>query len=108
ADSLGRNAPWVPRERWYMAEAQEWFIARARGLSVERRPPGPLLMGRHLLEMGLEPSPLVGEITRAVYEMQLDGRVRTLEEAKEAARSLLDAPRGDSPNEENPNAGNGD
>ena len=108
ADSLGRNAPWVPRERWYTAEAQEWFIARARKLSVEHRPPAPILMGRHLLEMGLKPSPLVGEITRAVYEMQLDGRVRTLEEAKQAARFLLDATRVDSTNEENADAGNGD
>jgi tRNA nucleotidyltransferase (CCA-adding enzyme) len=89
ADSLGRNAPWVPREKWYGAEAQEWFIARARELEVERRPPAPLLMGRHLLEMGLRPSPLVGRVARAVYEMQLDGRVRTLEEAREAARAVL-------------------
>jgi tRNA nucleotidyltransferase (CCA-adding enzyme) len=90
ADSLGRNAPWVPRERWFTAEAQEWFIARARELSIERRAPAPILMGRHLLEMGLKPSPLVGEVTRAVYEMQLDNRVRTLEEAREAARKLLE------------------
>jgi tRNA nucleotidyltransferase (CCA-adding enzyme) len=86
ADILGRNAPWVPRERWFDADAQEWFIARARELSVERRPPAPVLLGRHLLEMGLKPSPLVGEIQRAVYELQLDNRVRTLEEAKAAAR----------------------
>ncbi|HKG15494.1 MAG TPA: HD domain-containing protein [Pyrinomonadaceae bacterium] len=89
ADSLGRNAPWVPRERWFTSDAQEWFIERARELSIERKPPAPMLMGRHLLEMGLEPSPLVGEVTRAVYEMQLDNRVRTLEEAKRAARELL-------------------
>jgi tRNA nucleotidyltransferase (CCA-adding enzyme) len=89
ADSLGRNAPWVPRERWFTAEAQEWFIARARELAVERKPPPAVLLGRHLLEMGLKPSPLVGEIQRAVYEMQLDNRVRTLEEAQEAAREFL-------------------
>jgi tRNA nucleotidyltransferase (CCA-adding enzyme) len=46
-------------------------------------------MGRHLLEMGLKPSPLVGQIVNAVYEMQLDGRVRTLEEAQEAARKII-------------------
>jgi tRNA nucleotidyltransferase (CCA-adding enzyme) len=91
ADSLGRNAPWVARERWYDAAAQEWFIERARELSVERRAPAALLMGRHLLEMGLQPSPRVGEIARAVYEMQLDGRVRTLEEARAAARRLIEA-----------------
>jgi tRNA nucleotidyltransferase (CCA-adding enzyme) len=91
ADSLGRNADWVPRERWFTAEAQEWFIRRARELAVEEHAPEMILMGRHLLEMGLAPGPRVGEITRAVYEMQLDGRVRDLEEAKQAARALLDA-----------------
>jgi tRNA nucleotidyltransferase (CCA-adding enzyme) len=89
ADSLGRNAPWVPRERWYDAAAQEWFINRARELSVESRPPAAILMGRHLLEMGLKPSPRVGEIVRAVYEMQLDGRIRTLGEARHAALKLI-------------------
>lgn len=38
---------------------------------------------------GSEPSPLVGEVTHAVYEMQLDNGGRTLEEAKHAARELL-------------------
>jgi tRNA nucleotidyltransferase (CCA-adding enzyme) len=90
ADSLGRNAPWVARERWFDAAAQEWFINRARELSVERHPPAAILMGRHLLEMGLKPSPRVGEIARAVYEMQLDGRIATLEEARDAARRLID------------------
>jgi tRNA nucleotidyltransferase (CCA-adding enzyme) len=90
ADSLGRNAEWVPREKWYDAEAQEWFIARARELAVESQAPAPLLLGRHLLEMGLDPGPRIGEITRAVYEMQLDGRVVTLEEGKVAARKILE------------------
>ncbi|HYK22452.1 MAG TPA: HD domain-containing protein [Pyrinomonadaceae bacterium] len=89
ADSLGRNAEWVPREKWYGAEAQEWFIQRTRELEVEQRPPDPLLLGRHLLELGLQPGPQIGEITRAVYEMQLDGRVRTLEEAIVEARKLI-------------------
>jgi len=91
ADSLGRNAPWVPREKWYGSEAQEWFIQRARELDVEQRPPEPLLLGRHLLELGVEAGPRVGEITRAVYEMQLDGRVRTVEEAIAEAKQLVNA-----------------
>ena len=89
ADSLGRNADWVPREQWYGSEAQEWFIERTRELEVEHRPPDPLLLGRHLIELGVEPGPAMGEITRAVYEMQLDGRVRSLEDAIAAAKSLL-------------------
>jgi tRNA nucleotidyltransferase (CCA-adding enzyme) len=90
ADSLGRNAPWVPREKWYDSAAQEWFIQRARDLEVEQEAPAPLLMGRHLLEMGMEPGPRIGQITQAVYEMQLDGRVRTLDEAKESALRLIE------------------
>jgi tRNA nucleotidyltransferase (CCA-adding enzyme) len=89
ADSLGRNAEWVPREKWYGAEAQEWFLQRAKELEVERRAPAPILLGRHLLELGVAPGPRMGEITRAVYEMQLDGRVRNLEDARSEAQRLL-------------------
>ncbi|MGE0132119.1 MAG: CCA tRNA nucleotidyltransferase [Blastocatellales bacterium] len=83
ADCLGRAGDFKP-------EAEEWFIARARELGVEERAPDPLLMGRHALDLGLKPGPRIGEITRAVYEMQLDGDVVTLEDAIEAARKMIE------------------
>jgi len=89
ADSLGRNAEWVPRENWYDAAAQEWFIDRARELEVQSQAPASILLGRHLLEMGMQPGPRVGEITKAVYEMQLDGRVKDLADAKKAAKNII-------------------
>jgi tRNA nucleotidyltransferase (CCA-adding enzyme) len=89
ADSLGRNADWVPRDKWFDAAAQEWFIERARELDVLSQAPGPILLGRHLLEMGMQPGPRIGEITKAVYEMQLDGRVQSLDDAKEAAKEIM-------------------
>ncbi|MBA2703100.1 MAG: HD domain-containing protein [Blastocatellia bacterium] len=89
ADSLGRNADWVPREKWYGSEAQEWFIERVRELAVEQQPPAPILLGRHLLDMGLQPGPRIGEITKAIYDLQLDGRVSNLAEAKEVAKNLV-------------------
>ncbi|HYJ88339.1 MAG TPA: HD domain-containing protein [Pyrinomonadaceae bacterium] len=91
ADSLGRNADWVPREKWYDAKAQDWFIERARELEVAQQPPAPILLGRHLLELGLEPGPRVGEITKAVYELQLDGKVCNLDDARNEAKKMLDA-----------------
>jgi tRNA nucleotidyltransferase (CCA-adding enzyme) len=91
ADSLGRNTEDLPREKWFTSEAQEWFIQRAKELEVEQRPPAPILLGRHLLEMGLEPGPRVGAITKAIYEMQLDGRVRNLEDAKIVVKEILSA-----------------
>jgi tRNA nucleotidyltransferase (CCA-adding enzyme) len=59
-------------------------------LGVEERPPKPLLMGRHVLDLGLQPGPRVGEVTRAVYELQLDGEITTLDEAIEAARKIIE------------------
>ena len=69
--------------------AMDWFIERARALGVDRRPPAPLLLGRHVVALGVEPGPRVGDILKAVYERQLDGLVTTTEEAVDAARALL-------------------
>jgi tRNA nucleotidyltransferase (CCA-adding enzyme) len=88
ADSLGRNPDWLPEYKRFGSEAQEWFIAKVRELEIEQRPPQPILMGRHLLEMGLEPSPDFKRILDAVYEMQLDGKVTDLDTAVIEARRL--------------------
>jgi tRNA nucleotidyltransferase (CCA-adding enzyme) len=70
--------------------AMDWFLDRARALGVEHRPPAPVLLGRHLIELGVPPGPRMGEILRAVYELQLDGVVTTLEEAREKAKPLVE------------------
>ena len=67
----------------------DWFLDRARALGVEHRPPAPILLGRHLLELGVEPGPRMGEILKAVYEQQLDGRITSLAEATEEARKMM-------------------
>ena len=69
--------------------AMDWFIDRARSLGVEHKPPQPILLGRHLIELGVEPGPRMGEILRAVYELQLDSAVTTLDEARAQARELI-------------------
>jgi tRNA nucleotidyltransferase (CCA-adding enzyme) len=69
--------------------AMDWFIDRARTLGVEHAPPAPILLGRHLLDLGVTPGPRMGEILRAVYERQLDGAVATLDDAIAVARDAL-------------------
>jgi tRNA nucleotidyltransferase (CCA-adding enzyme) len=69
--------------------AMDWFIDRARSLGVEHKPPAPILLGRHLIELGVQPGPGMGEILRAVYELQLDSVVTTLDEARDRARTLI-------------------
>ena len=82
ADCLGRRGD-------FDCSAMDWFVSRARALGVEHRPPPPLLLGRHLLALGLTPGPRVGEILKQVYDKQLDGEVQTIDEAVDAARGLL-------------------
>jgi len=81
ADCLGRTGA-------FDCSAMDWFLERAQALGVEHQPPAPLLLGRHVLELGLQPGPQVGEILRQVYEKQLDGEITTVEEAITAARAL--------------------
>jgi len=73
----------------FNCEAMDWFLERARSLGVEHRPPGPILLGRHLLELGMRPGPAMGEVLKAVYEQQLDGKVTDLDAALAAARALM-------------------
>jgi tRNA nucleotidyltransferase (CCA-adding enzyme) len=84
SDCLGRDGS-------FDCSGIQWFLERARALGVEHQPPAPLLMGRHLLELGLRPGPRLGAILRQVYEQQLDGRVTTVEEGIGAAREILAA-----------------
>jgi tRNA nucleotidyltransferase (CCA-adding enzyme) len=82
ADCLGRTGA-------FDCSAMDWFLARARSLGVEHRPPAPLLLGRHLLALGVAPGPRVGEILKEVYEKQLDGEITSVEEGIEEAKRVL-------------------
>lgn len=83
ADCLGRTGDFRP-------EFEEWFMARVRELGIEEHAPAALLLGRHVLALGLQPGKRIGEITRAVYERQLEGDVVTLDDAIAAARQMVE------------------
>ena len=88
ADSLGRYPDWDRSKMVFGSEAQEWFIDRVRELQVEKKAPEPILMGRHLVELGMTPGREFKRILDAVYERQLDNEVTDLEQAIEAAKLL--------------------
>ncbi|MBI3210408.1 MAG: CCA tRNA nucleotidyltransferase [Candidatus Solibacter usitatus] len=50
--------------------------------------PEPLLTGRDLIEAGFPPGPQFKKVLRAVEDAQLDGSIRTKEEALQLVRSL--------------------
>jgi len=82
SDCLGRPGP-------FDCSAMDWFLERARSLGVEHEAPKPLVLGRHLMELGVEPGPAMGKILKAIYEKQLDGEITTVEEGIAAARAML-------------------
>ena len=82
SDCLGRGGG-------FDCSAMDWFLERARELGVQHEPPKPVLLGRHLLALGVKPGPRMGEILRAVYERQLDGAVSTVEEGVAVARTMI-------------------
>lgn len=71
--------------------AMDWFLERARALGVEHAPPAPIVLGRHLLDLGVTPGPQVGELLKRLYEQQLDGDIATLDQGLAAAKRLVDA-----------------
>ena len=81
ADCRGRTGT-------FDCSAMDWFLDRARRLGIEHAPPKPLVLGRHLLELGVPPGPGMGKLLKHIYEKQLDGEVTTLEEGLELAETL--------------------
>jgi tRNA nucleotidyltransferase (CCA-adding enzyme) len=82
ADCTGRTGQ-------FDCSAMDWFLDRARALGVEHRPPERLVLGRHLLLLGVAPGPAMGRLLQAIYERQLDGAITTTEEGIRLARDML-------------------
>jgi tRNA nucleotidyltransferase (CCA-adding enzyme) len=82
SDCLGRTGS-------FDCSAMDWFLERARELGVDRSPPKPLLLGRHLLDLGMSPGPAVGDVLKQVYEKQLDGEITTTAQGVALAKQLL-------------------
>ncbi len=68
ADKCGR--PPIPLDDF---PEGEWLLESTRKLEIEAKAPRPLMLGRHLMELGAKPGRQFGEILDEAYEAQLDG-----------------------------------
>ena len=59
----------------------DWLAMRAERLRVAATAPRPILMGRHLMDMGYSPSNAFGKWLSAAFDAQLDGRFADLQGA---------------------------
>ncbi len=68
----------------------EWILERARALQVQDSAPKPIIMGRHLIEMGLKPDKSFSDILQTIYEAQLDGIFDNFEDAIVYTQNMLE------------------
>jgi len=68
ADAMGRP-PLPPK----VPEVVTGLLAKAAELKVQASAPKPILMGRHLIELGMSPGPEFGAILDAAFDAQLEG-----------------------------------
>lgn len=72
--------------------AGKWLMETAQRLSVECHPPEPIVMGRHLLDLGVQPGPKMGRLLDDCFEAQLDGLFSTVEGGIAFITARLSAP----------------
>jgi tRNA nucleotidyltransferase (CCA-adding enzyme) len=71
-------------------EVVQALVDAAARLHVADQAPKPLVLGRHLLEMGVQPGPAMGSLLAHLFDQQLEGVFTTLEGGLAEARRLLD------------------
>ncbi|MGB4703619.1 MAG: HD domain-containing protein [Candidatus Saccharicenans sp.] len=67
-----------------------WLFRKFEELKVNRETIKPLIMGRDLIKLGMEPGPEMGQILKKLYRWQLDNRFETRAEGLKLARKLLE------------------
>ena len=72
----------------------KWLLKRFEELKVSRESIKPLILGRDLIRLGIEPGPAMGKILKRLYEMQLDNVFETKARGIRAAESLVRGKKG--------------
>jgi tRNA nucleotidyltransferase (CCA-adding enzyme) len=67
----------------------KWLLKRFDELNVSRESIRPLILGRDLIGLGVEPGPAMGKILKRLYRMQLDNGFETRAQGIRAAEGLI-------------------
>lgn len=66
----------------------EWLLNKATELEIKDSAPKALILGRHLIESGLQPGSHFGRILKKCYEAQIEGKFTDTEGGKRYLNSL--------------------
>lgn len=87
ADQFGR-----PPRPQTISENVHALQSRAADLRVQSSAPKPILLGRHLIDLGLRPGPEFGVILDAAFEAQLEGKFFDLPQARQWLQAQPELP----------------
>jgi tRNA nucleotidyltransferase (CCA-adding enzyme) len=71
------------------AKLYENALKIGKEMGIWEEAPEPFLTGKMLLDMGFKQGPYIGEIIKRVFEKQLEGEVRSKEDAEKMAKEFL-------------------
>ncbi|MDD8020844.1 MAG: HD domain-containing protein [Acidobacteriota bacterium] len=67
-----------------------WLFKKFKELKINKETIVPLIMGRHLMKLGVAPGPGMGQLLKKLYGYQLDNRFETRAEGLKLARKLIE------------------
>ena len=86
ADYFGRSISKIGKSSF---DAGNWLLLEAEKMAVHEDGPKPLLLGRHLLAIGMKPGPKMGILLKKAFEKQLKGDLEKEEDAISWAKLLV-------------------
>lgn len=69
----------------------EWLMNKASELAIKDNAPTPILLGRHMIELGACPGKHFGKILDLCYEAQLDGAFTNIESGKLYLKKIVES-----------------
>ena len=69
----------------------EWLLEKTAKLAIEDSAPTPILLGRHMIKLGVKPGPHFSITLDQCYEAQLDGKFTDLDSGMTYLRQLVEA-----------------
>jgi len=85
ADRAGRDEKPITS----LDEISKWLLNKFNELNVSKESIQPLIMGRDLLKIGMEPGPNMGKILKKLYQLQMDDEFKTKKQGIEKAKKII-------------------
>ncbi|MEP6662194.1 MAG: polynucleotide adenylyltransferase [Verrucomicrobiota bacterium] len=82
ADQFGR-----PPRPQMVSENVTRLLQRSHELEIQIKPPSPILLGRHLIELGMSAGKEMGKVLHAAFDAQLEGNFFDLPQAMDWLRN---------------------